>query len=124
MWFRRWRRRRQLPPPIVLPPLERLAELIERVVVLLDQGPAPVAEQAVEARLQPDAEGYVLFVPSPAGYRLLERDGAAPASADVVEIDGNPYRILRVGRSPLPGDQRRCAFLEQEPLGSDRTSDG
>jgi hypothetical protein len=125
MWFRR---RRRHPPPVLLPPLERLAELVDRVVTLLDEAPAPEPAVAdvptVTGEGQEAAEGHVLFVPGPAGYRLLRRDGPAPARADVVELDEARYRVLRHGPSPLPGDRCRCAFLEQEPHVENRTPTG
>jgi hypothetical protein len=48
-------------------------------------------------------------------YRVLERDGAAPAPGDTIELDGGPYRCLRVTISPYPDDRRRCAVLERVP---------
>jgi hypothetical protein len=135
MWFRR-RRRRQPLPPVLLPSLDRLAELIERVVALLDQvSLAPVPEQAAKPRLEeelvleqhklePVADGWVAFVPSPDGYRLLQRDGAPPGQGAAVELDDCAFLVLRLGPSPLPGDRRRCVYLERkEPLLSERTFD-
>jgi hypothetical protein len=57
--------------------------------------------------------GYVLFVPAPSGYQLVERTGSVPASGDVLELDDveGGYAVLRVIRSPLPGDTRFCAYL-------------
>jgi hypothetical protein len=55
--------------------------------------------------------GYVLFVPSPGGYRLEERDGVAPQRDERVEVDGVPFVVSRVGASPLPLDARPCAYL-------------
>jgi hypothetical protein len=124
MWFRR---RRRLPPPVLLPPLDRLAELVDRVVALLDQVPAPVvpAPEPEQAPVRAEtAEGHVLFVPGAAGYRLFERVGPPPPRLHVVVLDAERYRVLRVGRSPLPDDPRRCGFLEQEPSGENRTPTG
>ena len=133
MWFRR--RRRRQPPPVLLPSLDRLAELIERVVALLDQVslapiPAPRPERAVEIVLkqhnpEPMAEGWVGFVHSPDGYRLVQRDGVPPDPGTAVELDDGTFLVLRLGPSPLPGDRRRCAFVErQEPASAERTLDG
>lgn len=137
MWF--LRRRRQ-PPPVLLPSLDRLAELVARVVDLLDDivlqqhnlpsapSDPPVraaAEELVSIRHKPEPElGWVGFVGSAAGYRLVERDGAAPGRGERVEVEGTPFRVLRLGPSPLPGDRRRCAFLErEEPSRAERTFD-
>lgn len=128
MWFRR-RRRRHPPPPLLLPSLDRLAELVERVVELLDDlvlqehKPSPAAPewrvQAVDEELvfqkhNVFVDGWVAFAGLPTGYRLAERDGAPPARGALVELDGERFRVLKVGASPLPGDARRCAFLERE----------
>lgn len=58
-----------------------------------------------------DRSGHVLFVPSPQGYRLEERDGPAPERDERVEIDGAVFVVSRVGASPLPQDVRPCAYL-------------
>lgn len=122
MWFRR-RRRKQ--PPVLLPPVDRLAELVDRVVTLLDEPPSPVPEQMVAERPDADvADDHVAFVPGPAGYRLLVREGTAPAVGKEMELDELRYRVLRIGPSPLPGDRRRCAFLEQEPPRENRSPPG
>lgn len=95
--------------------------------MLLDEAPSPAPDPeptVVELPEEEVAEGHVLFVPGPAGYRLFERDGPPPAGVDVVELDEARYRVLRLGPSPLPGDRRRCAFLEQEPPGENRTQTG
>ena len=60
---------------------------------------------------QDDRSGYLLFVPSPQGYRLEERDGRAPERDERVEIDGTAFVVSRVGASPLPQDLRPCAYL-------------
>lgn len=107
-WFRR--RSRRTPP--VLPSLDQLAELVERVIVLVDEvAPVPF-------------DGHVLFAPANDGYRLLLREGVAPACGSELELDGGRFRVLRHGPSPFPGDLRRCAFIErEEPLQPDRTFD-
>lgn len=126
MWFRR-RRRRQLPP-VLLPSLDRLAELIERVVALLDQvslAPVPVPEEIVlkQHNPAPAVDGWVALVPSPEGYRLLQRDGPPPERGAALELDDGSFVVQRLGPSPLPGDRRRCAYLEQEPPSPERTLD-
>ena len=138
--MRLWRRKRQSPPPaVVLPSLDRLAGLIERVVELVDevsggratapqpepvvpepagQPPAPVAEQ-------PGPGEWLAFVPSPQGYTLLEHAGPIPVPGQELDLDGVRYRVLREAPSPLPGDRRRCVYVErEEEPGSDRTPDG
>jgi hypothetical protein len=56
---------------------------------------------------------YLLFVWKPTGYELRERDGELPALGSVLEEeDGRRMVVTRVGPSPLPGDDRRCAYLQ------------
>jgi hypothetical protein len=70
------------------------------------------------------AAGWVAFVSTAHGYRLTELPGAAPQPGDRVEVDGAAYRVVRTGPSPLPGDARRCAYVDgEEPREADRTSD-
>ncbi len=140
MWIRRLFRRRRPPPPVLLPSLDRLAELIERVVELLDEvalrppreparpvttPPNPGADPVPAAVLKPrPSTGHVLLVSWPDGYRLVERDGAPPARGDRLALDEVGFSVLRLGPSPLPGDWRRCAYLErEEPSTVDRTFD-
>ena len=132
----RFRRRRNDDDTVVLPSLDRLSGLIERVVELVDAvgdakqvpAPEPVAEPPREA-LEPAppaagaAVGWVAFVHSPHGYRLVDGPGAAPARGELVELEGARYRVVKVARSPLPDDRRRCAYLEgEEPQEADRSS--
>jgi hypothetical protein len=54
--------------------------------------------------------GHVLFLWSPSGYRLSERDGEPPAVGTELTDEGNGLVVTKVGPSPLPGDSRPCAF--------------
>jgi hypothetical protein len=68
-------------------------------------GPAPAE--------QPDASpGHVLFVWSPSGYSLLARAGDPPPVGSEVGVTGGNRVVTKIGPSPLPGDSRRCAFLD------------
>jgi chromosome segregation ATPase len=78
-------------------------------------------EQALESRESAVAEREarpagrstiveLYFVPGPT-YLLAETQSAHLSAGAVVEVDGERYRVVRVGPSPLPGDARRCAFL-------------
>lgn len=58
------------------------------------------------------AETYLAFVWTPAGYQLREKEGGPPAVGDEVEEDGTRLRGVKVATSPLPGDQRPCAYLQ------------
>jgi hypothetical protein len=56
------------------------------------------------------AETYLLFVSKPSGYELREREGEPPAPGKTVEEDEGPMMVTKIGPSPLPGDERRCAY--------------
>jgi hypothetical protein len=56
--------------------------------------------------------GHLLFVWSPAGYELRERDGEPPPVGTTVEEGEHTLRVSKIGPSPLPGDRRSCAFTE------------
>ena len=53
---------------------------------------------------------YLLFVWAPTGYQLREQEGDLPTAGDQVEVDERQLRIAKVGVSPLPGDDRPCAY--------------
>ena len=103
MWFRRLRRRPQLD----IAQLERLAETLRRTAALLE-------ERLAACRSAPtvEPEGFVLFVPARAGYELVAADGPDPERGERLRVEEQWYRVLRLGPSPLPGDRRRCVFLE------------
>ena len=139
MWFRR-RRQAQLD----LSALDRLAELVGRIVALLpEQGaeqepaapraarpapapvPAPVPAPALAPAVVRPEPAALLLVTTSSGYRLVDPGGLAPARGDRVQLAEGSFRVLRLGPSPLPGDRRRCAFLErEEPPAEPRTPDG
>jgi hypothetical protein len=55
--------------------------------------------------------GYLVFVWSPSGYMLRERQGDLPEIGAEVEEGDNRYRVTKIAPSPLPGDRRPCAYL-------------
>ena len=101
---------------------EELVRAEERVNGRL--GPAhavrrlPIAEPAtVPVALPPEPAGaHFLFVPSPAGYLLIVRPGLPPApGSDVTlaDVAAGEFVVSKLGPAPLPGDGRRCAYLQQ-----------
>ena len=72
-------------------------------------------------RAETDGDGdtpasHVLFISQASGYKLVPREGEVPElGSEVVLSDGTEkvYRVSKVGHSPLPGDRRRCAYLER-----------
>jgi hypothetical protein len=57
-------------------------------------------------------DGYVVFVWKPTGYELHERAGQLPELGARVEENGGSLVVAKVGPSPLPGDSRRCVYLQ------------
>jgi hypothetical protein len=55
---------------------------------------------------------YLLFVWKPSGYELHEADGDVPSVGSAVERDDQKLMVSKVGPSPLPGDDRLCAYLQ------------
>jgi len=55
---------------------------------------------------------HLLFVWKPSGWELREREGDPPAVGDEVEEDAVRMTVTKVAPSPLPGDDRRCAYLQ------------
>ena len=54
--------------------------------------------------------GHLLFVWSPTGYTLQERDGAPPPVGHEFDDGGRRLVVTKVGASPLPDDDRPCAY--------------
>ena len=55
---------------------------------------------------------HLLFIWKPTGYELRERDGELPALGAVLDEEEGRMVVTRIGPSPLPGDDRRCAYLQ------------
>jgi hypothetical protein len=93
--------------------LRRSIERLGRAVVQADER---IAERDAPGA-PPAADGFVAFAPTPEGYRLVAVDGAAPAVDDLVDLDGHdgPLRVTRLGASPIPLDDRPCAYLDRVP---------
>jgi hypothetical protein len=58
---------------------------------------------------------HLLFVSKPSGYELVERDGDVPEPGSQVELgdDGLRFTVSKIGPSPLPQDERPCAYLQR-----------
>jgi hypothetical protein len=55
---------------------------------------------------------YLLFVWKPSGWELREHEGDPPAVGEEIEEDSVRMTVTKVAPSPLPGDDRRCAYLQ------------
>ena len=86
-------------------PIERLgAAVVEADARMADRDPVS------------EAEGFVAFAPTAAGYRLVELPGRRPEIGSTLELDvcDGPLVVIRHGRSPLPFDRRPCAYLGRD----------
>ena len=57
------------------------------------------------------AASHLLFVPTPARYLLVERDGAPPQPGSRLELEEGAFAVAKLGDAPFPGEDRPCAFL-------------
>jgi hypothetical protein len=78
-----------------------------RRTVVLALGSSAVDEPAPEEQ----AQAYLLFCPTPAGYVLTDREGTPESAGARVEVGDRTYEVSKLGRSPLPGDDRVCVYL-------------
>ena len=65
------------------------------------------------SRTEPPDEGTpveLVFLPGER-YRLVEIEPAALTAGLTFDVDGHSFVVARVGNSPLPADDRRCAYL-------------
>lgn len=71
--------------------------------------------RVIEAeRVEPEPElpkTHVLFVPTPTRYLLLERQGPPPDAGTELSLSEGSFVVGKVGRAPVPGERRACAFL-------------
>jgi hypothetical protein len=63
------------------------------------------------------ADGHLLFISTPGGYSVLEREGPPPPLGERIEMaeQAISFLVIKLGASPLPNDRRRCAYLEPTP---------
>ena len=58
------------------------------------------------------ATTYLVFAPTSGGYGLRITEGDVPAPGARIRVDDIDRVVAKLGPSPLPGDDRRCAYLE------------
>lgn len=102
--------------------MAEVAQLRAAVADLKERAPTVatlerMVEQAVRSSVDPARSApeqspfHLLFFPSADGYRIETCDGPPPPVGSTVEVDGARFDVTREGPSPLPGDERRCAYL-------------
>jgi hypothetical protein len=60
-------------------------------------------------------EKHLLFVWKATGYELREQDGEPPSVGTVLDLEEGRQEVTRISPSPLPGDNRRAAYLQPLP---------
>ncbi len=92
----------------------REAELSERETVVQAVAPAPTDSGSIE----------LAFVPGAARYALVELEAVALTPGLELDVAEETFVVARIGRSPLPGDRRRCAYLVRGMRGLEPSSPG
>jgi chromosome segregation ATPase len=69
-------------------------------------------EQAV-----PQLSGHLRLIAGSDGYRLTASREDCPRVGERVFVDGVELHAVRIGRSPMFGDERPCVFLQPTPAG-------
>ena len=98
------------------PQLERLEEENRRLQDEIELLHAEFTKLRVTEDSDPEPEpelpsAHLLFVPTPAKYLLVERQGPPPGAGDEIALSEGSFVVGKVGRSPVPGEPRSCAFL-------------
>jgi hypothetical protein len=88
---------------------EKAAEIdrLEQAIGQLNGSEPPEPEPEIEMTT------YLVFAWTPGGYALHQADGEVPAVGARVSVNGQEYAVAKLARSPLPADERRCAYLER-----------
>jgi len=96
-----------------------LAAREEEIAAAAEVGASDARDTALEdippTERRESSNVEVAFVPGAAAYRLVTLEERALHVGAVLDLDGVSYVVARLGPAPLPGDDRRCAYLEREP---------
>lgn len=85
-------------------------ELEERAGVERDASRSPGDEQVA-----PQLPGHLRLIAGPDGYRLTASRDHCPNVGERVVVNGVELHAVRIGRSPMFGDERPCVFLQPTP---------
>ncbi len=86
----------------------------------LDEREKQAARLAATAR-PAEEEVELAFVPG-IEYHLVELEPTTLGTGLDLEVGDETYSVARIGPSPLPGDERRCAYLVRGNRGRDSAS--
>ena len=91
-----------------------LEHRLEAVRVELELRTAELEAARAAAQVAPwaGAEAHLVFFHGPNGYELVERSGPPPPEGSPVDLPGlRAQVVVRIARSPFPGDALPCAYL-------------
>jgi hypothetical protein len=75
--------------------------------------PARVPVAMLTQASEVPARAHLLFVPTGKRYLLMNVEGPAPGVGNEVALGGGQrFVVTKLADSPLPADERRCAYLE------------
>ena len=99
-----------VPDPSPDPELERLEKENRRLQDEIERLSNEYTRlKVLETPDQPAS--HLLFVPTPARYVLVEREGPPPEPGDELALNEGDFVVGKVGRAPIPGERLPCAFL-------------
>jgi hypothetical protein len=111
------------PEPVASSGLDSMASVEPEPVASLEGAPSAQSEPmpaptflrtSLPSPVPKSPFGWVAFASTTTGYRLVHLSGPIPMVGETIDVpDVGELLVLRLGRSPLPADQRTCVFLEQ-----------
>jgi hypothetical protein len=99
-----------VPDPVPDPELTHLEAENRRLQDEIERLRGEFSKLKLVENVQP-ASSHLLFVPTPARYLLVEREGAPPQPGAKLELEQGAFAVAKLGDAPIPGEDRPCAFL-------------
>jgi hypothetical protein len=89
-----------------------LTQVAERLHPLLERVAAPPPQAAAAPSPARREDQHLRFYMNGSGYELTAVEGPPPQPNTIVDrAEHGSGVVMKVGRSPLPGDSRCCAYL-------------
>ncbi len=94
--------------------LETVEARLDRLEASVERTPEPEPVPTLEELEAEPPQSYVLLVPAPSGYTLVERGGRLPVRSETISLSGREeqYVVVKVVRAPMPDDRRPWVYLE------------